>query len=295
MPFKSIRPVVVFVSVLAVAAVSSCRSPEPMRQAAGPTRIALLSDLHVNRSTNATQRLYGPRLDQAIEAVNASRVDLVLVAGDLTENGRAAELGDFRRAMRRLQAPVFYVPGNHDVGNKRVPGKTGGTGFGRTRNYELECGKSFLVRREAGVRVIGVNSCLLGSGLPQEKRMWNLLERELAVPQKTPALLFTHHPPFIKTRDEPGGEYFNMEPYPRGRLLALANQGGALAILSGHLHQDLTNRVGRMVLYTTPPVSIGLPAGKQPEGWTLLSVAGTNLTWEFQPLRAAALPPAERR
>ena len=270
--------------MLLVLASVSCRTVDPAVPADRPARVALLSDLHVTRGTNSDARLYAEHLAQATEAVNAADVDLVLIAGDLTEHGTAPEYADLRRALRRFNGPVWCVPGNHDLGNKRVPGKQGGINFGRLRTYQIECGRSFFCREHAGVRVIGINSGLPGSRLPQENRMWNMLETELAAPTNKPTLLLLHHPPFMKKAAEPGGDYFNLEPYPRARLLALARQGGALAVLSGHLHTGLTNRVDDLVLLTTPPVSFGLPKGKGPAGWTLLTVGRTNLTWEFQPL-----------
>jgi 3',5'-cyclic AMP phosphodiesterase CpdA len=275
---------VLILSTFLVVACLSCRTAGPPPAASLPARVALLSDLHVTRGTNSDVALYAHRQAQAIQAVNAPQVDLVLIAGDLTEHGTAPEYADLRRALRRFTAPVFYVPGNHDLGNKRLPGRPGGFSFARLRNYQIELGRSFYCRECAGMRVIGVNSVLPGSGLPAERNMWKLLETELAGPTNKPTLLLLHHPPFLKKADEPGGDYFNLEPYPRARLLALASQSGALAVLSGHLHTGLTNRVGKMVLLTTPPVSFGLPKNKQLEGWTLLTVNRTNVTWEFQPL-----------
>jgi 3',5'-cyclic AMP phosphodiesterase CpdA len=279
---------------------ASCRTTPPPREAGAPTRIALISDLHVmGNTTNAQQRLYPLRLAKAVEAVNRAQVDLVVVAGDLTEHGTAAEFARFKHAMREINAPVCVVPGNHDVGNKAIPGgKKEATNFGRTRNYELDFGRCFYAREFAGVRIIGLNSCLFGTRLARERQMWDFLEEQLAAPSKFPTLLVQHHPPFLKSVEEPGGEYFNMEPYPRARLLALAKQGGVKAVLSGHLHRGLTNQVNSLVLLTTPPISFGLQDNKPLEGWMLLTVAGTNLTWSFQPLPKVSLPttpaPAKR-
>jgi 3',5'-cyclic-AMP phosphodiesterase len=270
---------------------AACRTAPPPRSPNAPTKVALISDLHVMPpTTNKDQRLFPLRLAKTIEAVNAANVDLVLVAGDLTEHGTPQEYGLFRSQMRRFSAPVFYVPGNHDVGNKSMPGKQPGPGFGRIRAYELDCGKSFFVHDCAGVRVIGLNSSLFGSHTAREKQMWAFLEDQLEKPAKRPTLLLQHYPPFMKKADEPGGDYFNLEPYPRARLLALAQQGGVKAILSGHLHHGLTNYANGMVLLTTPPISYGLPNGKQPEGWTLLTVTKKDVTWEFQPLPTVTWP-----
>ena len=278
-------------SLLLVLVAVSCRTPPPVPRAHdGPVRIALVSDTHVQFSTNAEQKLYLARFDKTIQAVNAAHVDLVLVAGDLTEHGWDQELEEFLRRSRRFHAPVWCVPGNHDVGGKRMKGAENQVGFGRVRDFELACGRSYWAREVAGVRVIGVNASLLGSHLPQRTRLWNMLEKELAQPTAQPTLILMHYPPFLKKADERGGDYFNVEPYPRARLLALAKQGGVEAILSGHLHHALSNRVDNIELITTPPVSFGLPKGKQPEGWTLVTVSKKHVKAQFQPLPKMTKP-----
>jgi predicted MPP superfamily phosphohydrolase len=284
----------ILLGLLAAAGFTGCRTAKPGQTREGPARFALVSDLHICRATNQEQRLFPLRLARTIEAVNAANVDGVLFAGDLTEHGTAEEYRKFRQVIRQFKAPVLYVPGNHDVGNKNVPGKKPGTSFERTRLYETECGPSYFQRELAGVNILGINSILPGSGQWRERQMWGFLEKRLASPPATNAtLLLIHHPPFLKSVDEAGGDYFNLEPYPRLRLLGLARQGGVDAVLSGHLHQGLTNYFGKIPLLTTPPVAFGLPKGKQREGWTLLTVSTKRVTWEFQPLPRVTLPQAE--
>ena len=276
--------------LLALLAVS-CHTPAPaQRDPSAPTRIALVSDLHVQNaalSTNAEVKLYSVRLAKTIEAVNAAQVDGVIIAGDLTEHGSNWELGEFRRQIKGFTAPVWFVPGNHDIGNKKIPGKKGAKSevtWGRLRDYELETGRSWWVHEAGGVRLIGLNSALYGSQMPEEKKMWIFLETELGKTNQLPTLLVQHHPPFLTNVAEKGGDYFNTEPYPRARLLALASQGGVKAILSGHLHRGLTNSADGILLYTTPPVSFSLAKGKRNEGWTLLTVTKDDVKTEFQPL-----------
>jgi 3',5'-cyclic AMP phosphodiesterase CpdA len=246
----------------------------PAKPAVGPTRIALLSDLHLTAMTNADIVASHRRLHQAIADVNAAQVDLVLIAGDLVEWGRPQELARLKEHLVLFDAPVWVVPGNHDVGNKHFEGKTkaGSTSAWRVRLYESWLGPSFFARTRAGVRVIGFNSVIMGSGLPRERAMWAWLEKELAKPSAVPTLLLTHYPPFEKKPDEKSHEYWNIESEPRARLLAMLKQAKVKAVLSGHLHRDLTNRSEGILLITTRPVSFGLPKEKQPEGWTLITV-----------------------
>jgi|YelNatPaOPRAMG01_1025707.scaffolds.fasta_scaffold06401_1 predicted phosphodiesterase len=247
---------------------------EPAQLLARPTRIALLADLHVTAMTNDDLVAAHARLHRAIDQVNAAGVDLVLIAGDLTEFGSPGELRRLQEHLRAFKPPVWVVPGNHDVGNKRFQGltKPDSTSSWRVRLYESWLGRSYFARCRAGVRVIGLNSPILASGLPQERAMWTWLGQELAQPTSQPTLVLTHYPLFEERPDEPAHPYWNVDPEPRARLLATLAKAGVRAVLSGHLHRDLTNQFGQMLLLTTRPVSVGLPKGKQAEGWLLLTV-----------------------
>ncbi len=236
-------------------------------------RIALLSDTHTTRGTNREQPLYRGRLEKVIRAVNAENVDFVLIAGDLTENGKPEELEDFISQIKGFSSPVWFVPGNHDIGNKRVRGKESESTLSAARvsEFELSCGPSFFSHERAGIRVLGLNSSVFGSGLERENAMWSFLEAELAKPNQAPTLVFTHYPPFVSAPPEPS-DYWNVEPEPRQRLLKMLREGGVKAVLSGHLHRSLTNHHDGILLVTTGPVSFGLPRGKHPQGWTLVTV-----------------------
>lgn len=237
-----------------------------------PVKIALISDFHVTHRLKEDQPWREKRLRQAAALANAEKVDLVLLAGDLTEDGATGEFQDFRRFIKDFQAPAWYVPGNHDIGNKVIPGKKESITWARHKRYEMTLGDSWYVREHAGVRVVGVNGPLLGSGLRDEKRMWTDLERALAKPASVPTLMMIHFPPFQSSNSEPGGVYWNLEPYPRARLLALAKQGGVKTILSGHLHRNLTNQWEGITLLTTTTFGVGDPKKNPARGWMLLSV-----------------------
>src|SRR5205807_380749 len=127
-------------------------------------------------------------------AVNAAAVNLVLIAGDLTEDGKPEQIADFLEQIKGFAAPVCFVPGNHDIGNKLVPGKESESGLNpfRVARFEMRCGPSFFARERAGLRIIGLNSPIFGSGFAREKAMWRFLEKELAQPSTMPTIVFMH-------------------------------------------------------------------------------------------------------
>jgi 3',5'-cyclic AMP phosphodiesterase CpdA len=236
-------------------------------------RVALLSDPHVNRAADGVDATFKPHFEKVIQQVNSEKVDFVLIAGDLTQSGRPEEFADFKNQIKALQAPVFFIPGNHDVGHKFNSGKADGTvTIERIESYKKTMGAAWFEKEKHGVRVIGITSSLLGSGFPQEKEMWKFLEHELSRPARKPTIVFMHYPLFLKSLDEPGGDYYNIEPEPRKRLYELLRQGAVKTVLTGHLHRTLINRRDGILFLSTEPISFGIPRGKQAEGWTLVTV-----------------------
>src|SRR5205823_7208602 len=100
------------------------------------------------------------------------------------EDGQPEQISDFKSQIRGFNAPVWFVPGNHDLGNKRVRGKENETKLDafRVARFEMRVGPSFFSRTHAGIRVIGLNSPIFGSGFSRERAMWRFLEKVLARP-----------------------------------------------------------------------------------------------------------------
>jgi Icc protein len=75
--------------------------------------IAQLSDVHVGGA-----RFRPELLRRAIEEVNAAAPDLVVVAGDLTDDGYPDQYPEAREELGAIECPeIVLVPGNHDARN----------------------------------------------------------------------------------------------------------------------------------------------------------------------------------
>lgn len=238
-------------------------------------RIALLSDTRAARLRPEYQPLYHARLERLTASVNAAKVHMVLLAGNLTQNGRPEEIVEFKAQVRRFTAPIRYVFGNRDVGEKRLSGQQNTITAARVARMEASLGPSFWAEALAGARIVAVSSPLFGSGLPQERAQWAFLESLLARPASTPMLLLMHAPPFVSTADEPGGSHPNIEPKPRARLLRLLARGEVRAILSGNLPRPPATRRDGIALIAAPFAAPGLLSEReqQPLGWTLVTVS----------------------
>lgn len=231
---------------------------------AEPRRIALVSDPHVD----AAEPLFVSNFARVIDDVNAAKVDAVLIAGDLAA-GTTESTQQFAAMAKRFAAPVRWVAGNHDIGNKPMPDNKGGPSAERIATYRENLGDLFFASDvRPGLRVIGIASSLLDTGLPAEAEQWAMLEKELAA---GPVVLLMHYPPFVTSADEPE-EYFNLNAPARKRLLGLIEKGRVTAALSGHLHRPISLKLGSTPLIGAPAVSFGLPKGRQPVGWTLVSI-----------------------
>ncbi|MCU4743485.1 metallophosphoesterase family protein [Natronoglomus mannanivorans] len=84
-----------------------------------PTRIALLSDLHLSVEETGTWRVSHrteERLEATVESVNRTPdLDAVCFVGDLVQRGTQAEYEAFDRVLADLEVPFYAVPGNHDL------------------------------------------------------------------------------------------------------------------------------------------------------------------------------------
>ena len=190
-------------------------------------RIAFVSDTHINLRTNEPGLSYNRRVDQAVVEINAAKVDLVLSAGDLTDGGTREQMALFKQKVKPLKAPVLFVAGNHDVGIVGEGDVKTSITPEKVKRFSTELGPNWFARDAAGVRIVGINSCLFGSGFKEEEDQWKFLEEELAKPQAKPTFLLEHYPLFIKTADEPRKGTWNVQPELRQRLLSLVEQGGA--------------------------------------------------------------------
>ena len=76
---------------------------------AGVVRLAVLSDIHVTPN-NANEG----KLREAVEEINLTDVDAVMMTGDLTNEGSDVQLNNVKAILDGIHHPLYVIPGNHE-------------------------------------------------------------------------------------------------------------------------------------------------------------------------------------
>ena len=110
---------------------------------AGATRIAILSDVHVTPG-NANET----KLIEAVNEINSmDGIDLVVMNGDLTNQGADDELKNVKTILDRIAKPLFVLPGNHENNWSQSATKTFNDLWGDDR----------FVTETDGLVIVGIN------------------------------------------------------------------------------------------------------------------------------------------
>jgi Icc protein len=154
-------------------------------------RIAHVSDFHL--PANPRKKLNGvlphAHLAAAVEALKRQvpKPDLVVLGGDLFEEGDKASYDAVAETFRELQVPVHAVVGNHDSlatlkASSLAPQDPAYPGYGSFDHHKLH--------------FVLLNSSTTGKGfgrLDEEQLLW--LSEDLSENRLKPVLIFLHHPP----------------------------------------------------------------------------------------------------
>jgi 3',5'-cyclic AMP phosphodiesterase CpdA len=210
--------------------------------------IVQLTDLHVRPFGLPAYRVSESNMlvERALRAVGRLRPvpDAVIITGDLTDCGLAAEYAELKAMLaREIAVPLYVIPGNHDrreafleaFGMQPAP-----AGF---VDYAVDVGP---------VRLVMLDTIIPGSGageLRPPQLAW-LDETLAAVPGK-PTMIGMHHPAFatgilhmdaiLLQNPETFAEV--VDRHPQVQLIA-----------AGHVHRQITSRIAHSVAITCPSV-----------------------------------------
>ena len=133
-------------------------------------RFAVLSDLHIALPETVWQnpaRIHLvevgiPALEVALDRIAEEDIDFLLVPGDLTQHGEAANHAWIAERFARLPYPVYVIPGNHDIpvldANEQSIAAAEFPNFYRMFGYKETNHPYYTNEILPGVRLIGLNS-----------------------------------------------------------------------------------------------------------------------------------------
>ncbi len=213
--------------------------------------------------------------EKAVEKINILSPDFVVITGDFVHNsGSTAQISEFKRITSMIdpQIPVYYTPGNHDLG--QTPDDES------IRKYRKNYGSDKFAFFHKGSSFIGFNSGLIKARLNKpEQKQYKWLEGKLKKSRDAQhIILFCHYPFFNKTLDEPAA-YSNIDPDYRKKYLDLFNNNSVKAIFSGHYHNNSLALYGKTELVTTS--ALGKPLGDAPSGMRIIKVYSNRIDHEY--------------
>lgn len=225
--------------------------------------LAQISDLHLDGTPRATER--AERVMDRLRGLH-TRVDALLVTGDIADHGTEAE---YEEAARILQAPfpVLTCPGNHDV---RAPYRKALLGEPGAARPDAPVNS---VHRVGGSAVLMCDSSIPARDdglLDAETYAW--IEATLdELGADVPALLAFHHPPVALHHPLP-----DSHPLRQPELLEvlLERRPQIKALITGHAHSPAATVFAGRPLVVGPGVT-----------WTL------QLPWESPELADRAADP----
>jgi 3',5'-cyclic AMP phosphodiesterase CpdA len=213
--------------------------------------------------------------EKAVEKINILNPDFIIITGDFVHNSNSiAQIEEFKRITSKInpKIPVYYTPGNHDLGQNPTEESI--------RTYIKNYGRDKFSFRHKGSSFIGFNSSLIKARLAvPEQEQYNWLEKRLKKRQGAQhIILFCHYPFFNKTVDEPTA-YSNIDLEYRKKYLELFNTNKVDAVFSGHYHNNSHSTYGNVELVTTS--ALGKPLGTAPSGMRIVKVYSNRIEHEY--------------
>jgi 3',5'-cyclic AMP phosphodiesterase CpdA len=216
-----------------------------MEKTMSPFRVLHISDTHLSPRTEHFRQ----NNEDMLAPLKAADHDYIIHTGDITLDGIRYE-EDYvfcRDFFARTGKAIRYIPGNHDIGdnpNLSKPEEENGSRISARRlaRFAQFYGADHWAFERDGWRVLGINSMLIGSGLPQEIEQFDWIDAELESLEQKHLAVFTHQPLFIDVPEVSERTYWTVDPSGTARLRKLINHPALKFIGSGHLHQQRSRR-----------------------------------------------------
>lgn len=217
--------------------------------------IVQVSDFHVDLCVRTAAGTVDTRerLRQAVAWVDALRPvpDVVLVTGDLVNDGTPEQYAFVKQMLSMLTVPCYVVPGNHDDRENMR------RAFADQGYLDSESDYLHYVIDGCPLRLVALDTLIPGQEqgeLCTRRLTW--LEERLSDAPARPTLIFMHHPPFATGM--PTFDMIGLRGAPEMAAL-IARHSQIEAIICGHVHQPLHTKWCGTVAYTAASISFQYP------------------------------------
>lgn len=228
--------------------------------------IAHISDMHFLRDGVLS---FGKvdthaHLERCIDAIQdfEPAPDVVLITGDLTNDGDLPAYQEMAELLARLDKPLYPIPGNHDDRELLR------AAFPDIRALSPEGSLHYAVE-DWPVRIIALDSSVDGKPygrLGEEQLDW--LSSTLAADRKRPTLVMLHHPPF---KTGIGHMDWSMLRDSEALARVIGGHPQVERVLCGHVHRPIQTRFAGTIALIAPGIAhqikLTLDEGRGP--WTM--------------------------
>ncbi|MXN64274.1 phosphodiesterase [Stappia sp. GBMRC 2046] len=212
------------------------------------TLIAQITDLHIRPNGLACRRVSETNMlaERAVRVLNAldPQPDAVVVTGDLADEAGEREYANVHALLSRLRAPVYVMPGNHDLTPRMRAGLSGfscvDSGSADKMHYAVDIG---------ALRLVALDSSVPGAPhgeLGEQQVAW--LDRTLGESAR-PTIVALHHPPCAL-----GIRHMDAIALIDGQALAavVSKHSHVERVICGHVHRSIVAGFAGTVLALAP-------------------------------------------
>jgi 3',5'-cyclic AMP phosphodiesterase CpdA len=222
--------------------------------------IAHLSDPHLRAQGHLYQGLIDSNamFEAALRQLDAldPQPDLVLLSGDVVDDGTAADYGTATRLLSRIRQPLVVIPGNHDE-------REAFRHCFRHHPYLTSSGPLHAAVGDHGpVRILGLDVTVPGAhhgAMDDAACAW--LEERLAEAPDRPTIVMMHQPPF-----DSGMAYIDAYHCRQGARLGgiVSHYPAVERILCGHVHRHICGTLLVTAPSTTTAIALRLSRDAEP-------------------------------
>lgn len=208
-------------------------------------RLAQISDTHLGEEPNS--ELLGMDTDGSLEHVltmlqqHDDQPDLILVTGDIGDNGTMAAYERFHARMQQLSIPSLWLVGNHDLA-------------ARLRNVVADGPELSRRFQLGGWQILMLETAVpgqVGGALAASEMAF--LRHSLAASPDTPTLIALHHQPVAV-----GSAWLDEQQVENGDdfVALLAEHPQVKSVIWGHVHQDFEREINGARFMSAPSTCV---------------------------------------